>query len=126
MQVIVTGSRDWPMSHAYIVMNALQRCKEAGMQLLVHGACPTGVDSMAHSWCKVEGFPMVAMPAWFETLGNAAGPKRNGWMLSTFPTAIVLAFPGASSRGTWDCVRQATDLGRTVHVCDDLLPEIPF
>lgn len=125
MHVIITGSRRWLLADAAPIYQALENCKAAGMQLLIHGGCD-GVDSIADKWAEDVDMPCVCMAARWLRRGHSAGPHRNGQMLAAFPTAIVLAFPDGESRGTWDCVRQATQLRRTVHVYEEALPEIPF
>jgi hypothetical protein len=110
-QVIVTGSRVWTDRDA--IWDALDRCD---VELLIHGDAE-GADAIADAWARASGTPCARMPAWWDTCGqSAAGPLRNNWMLRFFPEAIVLAFPGPGSRGTWDCVRQARELGRQVFV----------
>lgn len=116
MHLILTGSRDWPQSEWRIIHGALYRLREAGMTLLAHGDCPTGVDRAGDVWARAECFPCARMPAWFEPHGSKAGPLRNGWLLEFFPTADVLAFPLPGSKGTVDCIRQARALGRRVWV----------
>lgn len=114
--VIVTGSRDWPDSRG--IWAALDRCREYGMTLLVHGDC-RGADRQAAAWAAQKCFPVAAMPAPWDAVGNGAGPLRNTWMLDAFPNAIVLAFPLPGSRGTVDCIEKAKAHGMMVAVHGD-------
>lgn len=68
--------------------------------ILVHGAA-TGVDTLAG-----EAWPGLTEPhpADWNQFGAAAGPIRNGQML-TRDVALVVAFPGGA--GTRDMVRRA-------------------
>lgn len=122
ISVIVSGSRDWPSRDQAVIFQALTKLREENrMMLLVHGACPTGVDALADFWARANGFPCARMPAWFDALGLKAGPMRNRWMLDAFPGACVLAFPLPGSKGTRDMITQARTLGRTVWVHKEAL-----
>ena len=67
----------------------------------------TGADTLAGEWADDRGVLRTTVAVTKEhwrAYGNAAGPLRNGRMLSMNPHG-VLAFPGG--RGTADCVGQA-------------------
>jgi hypothetical protein len=100
MRVIVTGSRDWTDRGAvYDALNGLYR--NAGPFVLVHGACSTGADAMAHDW-YVLASQLVAVtedrfPAAWEARGRAAGPERNERMVKA-GARFLLAFLGPCTR----------------------------
>ena len=73
---IVTGGRHYD-----------DRCEicyyldELAPALVFHGGA-SGADELADEWCDNRGVPAVIMPALWTALGKAAGPRRNGWLLS--------------------------------------------
>ena len=108
----VTGGRDHTPTEAQAEQfDALIR--KWGIECIVHGDCPTGVDAWAKNHAQLRlGLWSVGVPAPWERFGKAAGPKRNSfatrlaWMLSgpeLQPLAIV--FPGG--RGTSDAALKA-------------------
>lgn len=117
-RVLVTGSRD-------VVNEPLVRCeltrawREAGQPLVVvHGACPTGVDAIAATWCREHEFAGIVEerhPARWHLHGRAAGPVRNAEMVQAGAWR-VLAFPAGLSRGTRHCMRTALAAGLDVRV----------
>lgn len=114
--IIVSGWRDWPTTDAGLVENELALLKRAGLiGLLVDGAC-TGVDQIAHDWALGAGVDTKRFPAdW--SIGKSAGPERNREMLDWAKSeaeeravsVCLLAFPGATSRGTKDCIEAAKE-----------------
>jgi hypothetical protein len=119
-RILVTGSRDWTDEGA--IMDALADVSGeltgvvGGPVTLVHGACPTGADKIAHEvairWC----WPIEAHPAdW--SVGKKAGPERNQRMVD-LGADVCLAFPLANSRGTRDCMRRAEAAGIPVKVVE--------
>lgn len=125
MRVIVTGKRDWTdRQRVYDALNEVYRTY--GPFVLVHGACSTGADAMAHDWyllasrlVPVEEDPFKA--AW-AARGSAAGPERNERMVKA-GAHLLLAFTGPCTRphcdkpqphdshGTAGCVELARDAG---------------
>ena len=84
--------------------------------VIVHGACPYGgVDESAARWARYVGATEEAHPADWGRHGKSAGPKRNQTMVDR-GADICLAFPGPSSRGTWDCMKRARAAGIPVQV----------
>lgn len=113
MRVIITGSRDWTEPH--IVRGILDRLNEAHPEdlIVVHGACPTGVDFYADRWCHWNGLHPVTFPADWRKLGPKAGPIRNTAMVNA-GADLVIGFPMPGSVGTWDCMDAARAAGLTV------------
>lgn len=114
-RVLVTGSRDWP--DALTVHRALSELlREHGSLTVVHGACPTGADSLAAQWVAqaVRQSPGSVVeephPADWEQHGRKAGPFRNQHMVD-LGADLVLAFQVGDSRGTADCIRRAEKAG---------------
>ncbi len=72
-----------------------------------------GIDHWAHAWATSRDIPVITYPADWLRWGNAAGPKRNRWMLrgehptlgQLAPADAVVALPGGE--GTQDMVDQA-------------------
>lgn len=100
MRVIVTGSRDWTDRDAiYEALNGLYR--EYGPFVLVHGACSTGADAMAHDWyvlaSRLVPITEERFKASWETRGRAAGPERNERMVKA-GGQLLLAFLGPCTR----------------------------
>lgn len=109
-KVIVTGGRDY--NDEATVFATLDRFDP---DVVIQGECPKGgADLLAKNWCRARRKPCIGMEAWFDTMGKAAGPIRNGWMIEfNQPIAGVIAFPG--DRGTADMVAQADAAGLKVH-----------
>lgn len=113
MRVIVTGSRKWTDKAA--VWDALNDVYlEHGPFRLVHGACSTGADAIAHEWYQAAA-RMVRVeeeqfPAAWDTRGKAAGPERNKRMVEA-GADLVLAFPLPSGSGTQHTMQLAREAG---------------
>jgi hypothetical protein len=128
VRVIVTGSRRW--SDKAAVWDALNDVyQEFGPFVLVHGACSTGADAMAHEWfevaarlVRVDEDPFKVTKATWEARGLKAGPERNERMVKA-GAQLVLAFLEPCSKphcikpkphdshGTASCVDLARDAG---------------
>lgn len=88
-RVLVTGSRTW--NDEGIVYNALDHCLvdsilERKTLVVIHGACPTGADSMADAWALENGLvpdqTLERHPADWRT-GRGAGVLRNAKMVNS-------------------------------------------
>lgn len=125
MRVIVTGSRYWTDRQAvYDALNEVYRTY--GPFVLVHGACSTGADALAHDWYTLAGrlVPVTEerFKASWETRGRAAGPERNERMVKA-GGQLLLAFTGPCARehctkpqphdshGTAGCIELAREAG---------------
>ena len=82
--------------------------------IIVHGAAK-GVDSVAQEWCLKNNVTVRPYPADWSRYGRAAGPKRNRQMLGENPD-LIIAFPGPESKGTWDMIDAAEEVGHTVEI----------
>ena len=118
--VLVTGSRDWQDTGC--VWDAI----DAELpDLIIHGACPTGADSIAADYSadiETDAFG-IAMPAQWDahTPPGKAGPIRNSEMVQLLKLlrtsghrCVVLAFPIGESPGTRGCMRMARVAGFAV------------
>jgi predicted Rossmann-fold nucleotide-binding protein len=117
--VIVCGGRDYKnlaaVEHALTVLHA----RRTITQLIEGGA--QGADRLAREWAKKVGVHVETEEADWKRYGPAAGPIRNGLMLSRWKPDGVVAFPGG--RGTADMIAQAKRAGVKVwSPCGQPLP----
>lgn len=119
MKLIVTGGRDF---HDYDFMNACLRenyfrnLPAYNSIVGIHGNAD-GADKLFDRICKEYGIPVVPFPAtpeMWNLMENQAGNVRNRQMLLGNPEAIVAAFPGPKSRGTFNCMNDAARMGMRV------------
>ncbi len=125
-RILVSGWRNWPAHAAASVHSQIQAevtsLRATWSLLVIHGACPTGVDSCADQWATEwanKGAPITVErhPANWHLYGKGAGPRRNVAMVTRDPAPhIMLAFPGPTSPGTWHCIRTAKRYGVPVKV----------
>lgn len=109
-RVVVTGGRDYTdWNKVGSVLDAIHA--QLPITLLAEGGAE-GADALAHSWARTRGIPAARFHAHWDFYGNAAGPRRNAWMLEIVVPDLVVAFPGG--RGTEDMVRRAHAAGFTV------------
>ncbi|KUJ70782.1 hypothetical protein ACZ90_00230 [Streptomyces albus subsp. albus] len=118
MRIIVTGSHRW--SDDISVYQALTMAyRERGPFVLVHGACATGADAMAHHWYTVAGQTLgvheVRYPPDRGRYGRRAGPLRNQQMIKA-GADLVLAFPLPGAAGTQGTIQLARAAGIRVKV----------
>lgn len=134
-RVLVTGCRKWDCHGLAERVVARLKARYGPALLLVHGACPTGVDAAfdiaaAGSEVLRETYPadwsniqrpgaLVRRRADGSLYDAKAGPARNAAMVASKP-AFVLAVHRdlAGSRGTKDCVGTALDAGIAVYLLD--------
>jgi hypothetical protein len=78
---------------------------------LIEGECPLGgVDIVARDWAKdQEGIILEPHPPNLAD-GVAGLMARNTEMAESHPDYWV-AFPNSKSKGTWDCLRKASNAG---------------
>lgn len=119
-RVIITGSRDWDDEVA--VRNALSLIAlghGGGPITMYHGACPTGADAIADQYATELDWEVKRFPAKWDLHGKAAGPIRNGQMVSAllvdmadrWEPNLIVAFIRNGSRGASDCLRNARESG---------------
>lgn len=111
MRILICGSRKY--TDAVAVESAILAHDDA--PTIIHGGA-AGADQIAHGLAKMHGWPEEVFYADWEKHGKAAGPIRNQQMLDEGNPDIVIAFPLADSRGTWDMIRRARNAGLPVQV----------
>lgn len=95
-RILVTGSRTWK-DEEFIrgCLDALVRSDWLGGNpqgwVLVHGACPEGVDAIADRWAVDRGIGRDPHPAKWKEFGKLAGFRRNAEMVQ-LGAAVCLAF----------------------------------
>jgi|JI9StandDraft_1071089.scaffolds.fasta_scaffold107376_4 hypothetical protein len=102
MNAIVCGGRFY--KNRALVYSVLDYYRPT---FVIHGA-QTGADTLAKDWANSRGVAEHGEEANWTKYRRAAGPIRNGKML-TFRPAVVIAFPG--NTGTADMVQQARAAG---------------
>lgn len=120
--VIVCGSRDYDIPKR--VWKVLDKLRLRVEDLAIRTGGGRGADRHAERWAERRGVPLDRNPAdW--SLGPAAGPRRNAYMLvkEPKPCAVVAFWPGPS--GTYDMVDQARGAGLPVWTIDwaGILPD---
>lgn len=117
MKVLVTGSRVY---NNYLKMR--EEIVDSKATILVHGDAK-GADKLADLIGKQEGLDVRPYPAQWDRYGKGAGPVRNQQMLdeehkADEPIDLVLAFPVAGCKGTWDMIGKAQKAGIKVKVIE--------
>jgi len=109
-RVLICGSRTFNDSNK--MLKALRQHKPT---VIIHG-CAKGADEMAGKFAQQFGVKEEKYPAKWDKYGKAAGCIRNQQMLDEGKPDLVLAFPTEESRGTYDMIRRARQLGVQVEV----------
>lgn len=107
MKILVTGSRDWPVSKMQVIFYYLDKFRDAGLEVeLLHGECPLGgVDAYCAAYGHGAGWNVRSFPPKPSNGRTELVPKdyaiRNQAMVDEMPD-VVLAFflHGAGNRGT--------------------------
>jgi hypothetical protein len=99
-RLLVTGSRDWDDDTAIgeALSEAIRPIWHDRDVVIVHGACPSGADQMAHQWAEVFGVAVEPHPANWRINGKRAGFIRNQLMVN-LGADLCLAFIRNGSRG---------------------------
>lgn len=114
-RLLVTGPRHCTDAQALDVRQRLARVwmvssLDYDHMIVVDGACPTGVDPIAHGWAQdTPGVTSERHPADWR-YGRRAGPARNKLMVD-LGADLCLGFLGPGSKGTWNCLQFAVDAG---------------
>lgn len=121
-RVLITGWRNWPEADKHWIWNELDGLwtripTDIADYLppnsinIVHGKCPYGgVDLWAEQWARARGQLWEPHEADWKKYGKPAGNIRNGEMVK-LGADLCIGFPGPGSKGTWDCLMQATNAG---------------
>ena len=113
MRVLITGSRVW-VDEATMLARFREIDGTMEEVTIVHGNA-AGADRMAGELAAVLMFKVEVFPAEWAKYGRRAGPDRNQRMVNA-GADLCLAFPMPGSKGTWDCVRRASDAGIPVEI----------
>ena len=117
--VAFTGSRSWvDMRPIRKCIEQLQRrCSIRGQSLvIIHGACPSGVDKLVDIYARRQDLVIDPHPAEWDRYGKAAGSIRNRTMLERSAPDLLIAFfnprdlDKKKSTGTLDCIKSALNL----------------
>ena len=108
-KILVTGERDWTdRDQVCVALSDLLRRLNTNDVVIIHGACPTGVDSFVKEFCEENGIEQDPHQADWNKYGSFAGPKRNGNMVRRNPNICLAFWSGRIEKsGTFDCMRQA-------------------
>lgn len=91
MRVAFTGSRSW--NRPDLVRRRLQELSRRAPGLVViHGACPLGVDKQVDQAAKALGIRPEVYPAEWDLFGWEAGGIRNRQMLKESRPELLIAF----------------------------------
>lgn len=109
MKVLVCGGRDYDdWSRVRSVLDHLSPVDGNGITHVIHGGAD-GADALAARWAIERDITCSTYFADWAKHGRAAGPIRNGEMLTKGAPDVVVAFPGG--RGTADMVRRSRAAG---------------
>jgi hypothetical protein len=99
--IIVTGGRE------YDDWNTLKSVLDLiNPDLIIQGGA-NGADELAKKWSDLNFKSSPTYEADWNQHGKSAGPIRNRQMMSAYPDAILVAFPGGI--GTADCINAAVE-----------------
>jgi hypothetical protein len=119
MRLVISGGRYFnDVALLWRTLDELHESVPGGIQLLVEGASDdvtgpyVGADYWGHEWALARQVPALRQRAEWKKHGKAAGPIRNGEMLTRYLPDRLVAFPGG--RGTADMISKAERAGVTV------------
>lgn len=105
MRLAVTGGRDyWDVDTIFHVLDTWHQYRP--ISVLIHGACPTGLDHVADFWTASRGVECVREPCTAEEwdiYSKSAGPKRNQRIWDKHSPDALLSFPG--NNGTANMIK---------------------
>lgn len=106
-RVLVCGGRDYDnWKRVNKTLADIDAANPIG--LIIQGGA-NGADWLAAKWAKHNRKPCAQFNAHWETLGKAAGPIRNQWMIEFGQPELVVAFGGG--RGTQNMIDTASKAG---------------
>lgn len=123
MKVLVCGGRGYSdRARMFRSLDALHADED--IKFIIHGASVDretkrlcGADRWAEEWAIEREVPYLGFPARWTIKGRAAGPIRNGLMLSKAKPDVVAYVSGG--RGTANMVKQAAEAHvRTINLED--------
>jgi hypothetical protein len=92
-RILITGSRAWPdRDRVWLELGNAVGTRPIEQEItIVHGACPTGADQMAHEWAHKYGATPEPHPAEDHGPWPRCGPIRN-WHMINLGADLCLAF----------------------------------
>lgn len=102
MKIIVCGGRGFD-DYEFLIKALDHAHNSKPITVLIEGGAK-GADAHAKIWAKNKGIQVATCEANWDAYKKAAGPIRNGFMLTLNPDGVI-AFPGGS--GTKNMVTQA-------------------
>ena len=116
MNIAIVGSRNFT-NYNYMKNSFLKKLENYLYNTeitIVSGGAP-GADTLAEKIAEEFnlGKPVV-FPAEWKKFGKGAGLIRNTKIVEN--TDMMLAFPLAESKGTWDAIRKGKNKGIPVHI----------
>ena len=104
----ISGTRSYHDYQSFCDMMKIVQDKINLKPSFIHVGDCKGIDTLTIKWCKENDIEYKVHEAKWNEHGRAAGPIRNGQMIKLVDTLI--AFPGPTSTGTQDAIRQARKL----------------
>ncbi len=115
---VISGSRTWPevkVGPIELMMVGLVKTSAIPVRFFV-GDCPSGVDAIALQVADKHDLDIHIFVADWEKHGRAAGPIRNGEMVSRKPHLWYAFRNNGDSPGTDDGIRQALEAGVPTYI----------
>lgn len=113
MHIAIVGTRVPTEQQEQFVRLLVRSLKPFRDVVLISGGAQ-GIDSIAQDEARRCGVPRIILRPWYAQDGLAAPLVRNGWI--AWLCQVMCAFPGPTSRGTYDAIAQAEALRRIVAV----------
>ena len=103
MKLAIVGSRDYS-DYSFFSVQIEQFLAGRRPDLIISGGA-SGIDSLAERYAREHDLPLQVFAADWRRFGKSAGPRRNTQIVDA--ATHLLAFPSATSVGTYDSVRIA-------------------
>lgn len=113
MRVLITGGRDYKNRQRFNRYLDQFHWKNT-IDLIIHGDCPTGADTLANDWATVNRVDCLPIAADWKKHGKSAGPIRNRLLVDEGHPDVVIAFPG--NTGTRDMITYART--KNIHIIE--------
>ncbi len=118
VKILVSGDRNWTDENS--IREVLNKY-DPQETILIHGAA-RGADTLAANVAAELGFKKILpFKADWKQYGRAAGPIRNGQMLTEGKPDIIIAFHSdiEASKGTKDMLKRAKKAGITTELHEE-------
>lgn len=116
MRVGIVGSRRaGKEKYSFIKKKIDEVLEKFGVEdvVIVSGGA-RGIDKMAERYAREKGYKLEVFYPNYDLYGRKAPLIRNEKIAERCD--LLIAFPDDKSRGTWHCVRKATEFGKVVVV----------